>query len=300
MTEKIKNVCAACTICQKAEVRRQNLAAAFQQAELDDIPLPRQAYGIDFYGRAKGETLVAIDLCTREAMLWLLPNRRQENIARALLTGLIFQKGVPLIFRNGEAAELFVGTVAAMNSYLGIQQVTTGGHNPRSNAVVERFMQHLTACLTNCHDSQNGNMRDYLPTIAFAHNTAFNSAINFTPFEAGHGLRARTITEARASPRMQITAEGGMDMDDADTNWEKSLFPKVCKLAERLASEAQRQSQWHKRMNAHGLNQAGDKTPPHLLIGYRVYFYRLQHNKKSSRGPGKPNTSPTTTAQPPY
>jgi len=65
-----------------------------------------------------------------------------------------------------------------------------------------------------------------------------------------------------------------MDIDDADKNWEKSLFPKVCKLAERLASEAQRQSQWHKRMNAHGLNQAGDKTPPHLQIGDRVYFYR--------------------------
>ncbi len=129
MTEEIKSVCAACTICQKAKVRRQNLAAAFQQAELDDIPIPRQAYGIDFYGHAKGEILVAIDLCTREALLWLLPNRRQENITRALLTGLIFQKGVPLIFRNDEAAELVAGTVAAMNTYLGIQQVTNGGHN---------------------------------------------------------------------------------------------------------------------------------------------------------------------------
>ena len=274
MADEIKRVCAACTTCQKAEVRRQNLSSAFQQAELDDIPLPRQAYGIDFYGHAKGEILVAVDLCTREATLWFLPNRKQDNVARALLTGLIFQKGVPLIFRNDEAAELVGGTVAAMNTYLGIQQVTTGGYNPRSNAVVERFMQHLTACLTKCDDSQYSNMRDYLPAIAFAHNTALNSAINCTPFEAGHGLRARTITEARASPRLQITAERGMDIDDADKNWGKSLFPKVCKLAERLASEAQRQSQWHKRMNAHGLNQAGDKTPPHLQIGDRVYFYR--------------------------
>jgi hypothetical protein len=119
----------------------------------------------------------------------------------------------------------------------------TGGHNPRSTGVVERFVQHLTACLTKCDDSQYGNMRDYLPAIAFAHNTAFSSAINCTPFEAGHGLRARTITEARASPRLQITADGGMDIDDADKTWEKSLFPKVCKLAERLAGEAQRQSQ---------------------------------------------------------
>ena len=94
-----------------------------------------------------------------------MPNRRQDNVARALLTGLIFQKGVPLTFRNDEATELVEGTVAAMNSYLRIQQITTGGHNPRSNAVVERFMQHLTACLTKCDDSQYGNMRDYLPAI---------------------------------------------------------------------------------------------------------------------------------------
>jgi hypothetical protein len=93
-----------------AKAKPSHLAAAFQQAELDDIPLPRQAYGIDFFGHAKGEILVAIDLCTREALLWFLPNRRQENIARALLTGLIFQKGVPLIFRNDEAAELVAGT----------------------------------------------------------------------------------------------------------------------------------------------------------------------------------------------
>ena len=57
------------------------------------------------------------------------------------------------MFRNDEAAELVEGTVAAMNSYLGIQQITTGEQNPRSNAVVERFMQHLTACLTMCDDS---------------------------------------------------------------------------------------------------------------------------------------------------
>jgi hypothetical protein len=87
-----------------------------------------------------------------------------------------------------------------MNRYLGIEQITTGSHNPRSNAVVERFMQHLNRCLTKCDDSQYKNMKDFLPAIAFAHNIAFNSAINCTPFEAGHGLRAKTITEAHANP----------------------------------------------------------------------------------------------------
>ena len=53
------------------------------------MPLPRQAYGIDSYGHEKGEILVAVDLCTREATLWFLPNRKQDHVARALMTGLI-------------------------------------------------------------------------------------------------------------------------------------------------------------------------------------------------------------------
>jgi hypothetical protein len=119
MTEEIKEICKACKICQEAEVHRKNLSATFRQADEKDLPLPRQAYGIDFYGHEKGEILVAVDLCTREATLWFLPNRKQENVARALMTGLILQKGVPLIFRNDEASEFVKGVVAAMNRYLG-------------------------------------------------------------------------------------------------------------------------------------------------------------------------------------
>jgi hypothetical protein len=161
-------------------------------------------------------TVVAVELCTREVSLWFLPDRKQENVARALLTGLILQKIVPLIFRNDGASEFVKGVVASMNRYLGITQVTTASHNPRSNAVVERFMQHLNGCLTKCDDTQYNNMQDYLPAIAFAHNAAFNSAINCTPFEAGHGLQARTITEACAGPRLQVVAEGGMDLLEAN------------------------------------------------------------------------------------
>jgi hypothetical protein len=128
-----------------------------------------------------------------------------------------------------------------------------------------------------------------LPAIAFAHNTAFNSAINCTPFEAGHDLQARTITEARAGPRLQIVAEGGMDLLEADTNWEKSLFPIVL----RLASEAQRQSQWHKRMNAHNLNQSGSKVEDKgLSPGDRAHFYKPLGllSRKLGEGAAKPST----------
>jgi transposase InsO family protein len=197
------------------------LSAAFEQAEKEDLPLPRQAYGIDFYGHTHGDILVALDLCTREVSLWFLPDRKIEGVAKA--HSAIFQKGVPLIFVNDEAKEFVDGVVHSMNRYLGIKQITTGGHNPRSNANVERFMQHLTSCLTKCDDTQYRNLKDYIQAIAFAHNSVFNSAINCTPFEVGHDLRARTITEARASPRLQITAEEGIELQEPDHKWESTM-----------------------------------------------------------------------------
>jgi hypothetical protein len=172
MKTQILDICSACSTCQKSQVRRQNLSAKFQQADIKDLPMPRQRYGIDFFGHEQGVILVAIDLCTREATLWFLANRKQDSVARALLSGLILQKGVPLSFRNDEAPEFVKDVVSAMNRYLGIKQITTGSHNQRSNAVMERFMQqHLNGCLTKCDDAQYKNMKDFLPAIAFAHNT---------------------------------------------------------------------------------------------------------------------------------
>jgi hypothetical protein len=136
MANEIKVICKACQSCQTAKVRRQNLSAAFEQAEKEDLPLPRQAYGIDFYGHAHGEILVALDLCTREVSLWFLPDRKMKGVTKALLSGLIFQKGAPFIFVNDEAKEFVDGVVHSMNRYLGVKQITTGGHNPRSNANV--------------------------------------------------------------------------------------------------------------------------------------------------------------------
>jgi hypothetical protein len=91
MKTQILDICSACSTCQKSQVRRQNLSAEFQHADIKDLPMPRQRYGINFYGHEQGEILVAIDLCTREATLLFLSNRKQDGVARALLSRLILQ-----------------------------------------------------------------------------------------------------------------------------------------------------------------------------------------------------------------
>jgi hypothetical protein len=119
MKKQILETVQSCPDCQAAQVRRRNLNADFQAVQQTDLPLPRQNYGIDFYGHKDGEILVAIDLVTRETLLWFLKDRKQEGVAKALLSGLAFTKGVPLTFRSDEAPEFVDGVVSAMNAYLG-------------------------------------------------------------------------------------------------------------------------------------------------------------------------------------
>ena len=55
---------------------------------------------------------------------------KTEGVTKALLSGIIFQKGVPLLFVNDEASEFVGDTVHAMNQYLGIKQITRGTQSP--------------------------------------------------------------------------------------------------------------------------------------------------------------------------
>jgi len=162
-----------------------------------------------------------------------------------------------------------------MNEYLGIDQIDTGGYNARGNAVVERFMQTLTANLTKCSKKEYDDIGLYLQAIAFAHNTTFSSVLNCTPFEAGHGLKARSVSDARLSPRMQLYTEPRGDDEDCVTHWDTTVHKNVVELATRFASDAVRQSEWHRKMTAEARNQSGKPIDNALLKeGMEVYFYK--------------------------
>jgi hypothetical protein len=88
-------------------------------------------------------------------------------------------------------------------------------------------------------DADYGNIEKIaLPSFQFALNTTFNSAIGCTPFEAGHGLSATTIAQARVQvTRRAIDAEGGRDsdtLDDVDEFFDqiKEQFELAMRMAE--------------------------------------------------------------------
>ena len=76
MINQIKMICKACEQCQTAKSQRQQLSAAFEQADKEDLPPP----SIDFYGHTHDDILVAIDLLTREPSLCFLPDRKMISL----------------------------------------------------------------------------------------------------------------------------------------------------------------------------------------------------------------------------
>ena len=279
MDEDIKVWCDKCDTCKRAIVRRQHLRTKFNEQAKSPTKLPRQAYGVDFYGYHGGEILVMVDLCTRECILRRLPNRNQKGVAQTLLDAIIFSRGVPEIIRSDNAPELMQGAVMNICKYLGIQQIVTGGHNPRGNAICERVNQTLGAMIRKLSDSEYKTLAEILPSLQFAINTTYNSAIGGTPFEAGHGLPVRSITQARLDVKAVAShAVGGVEdtLEDVSTEFDKSMIHNTLELATRMAEVANSESQWNKRMNSERLNHTGRKYDPskRLPVGTKVFFYK--------------------------
>ncbi len=75
-----------------------------------------------------------------------------------------------------------------------------------------------------------------LPAFQFAINTSFNSATGCTPFEAGHGLAATSIAQARLqATRYATNAEGGDGdtLEDVDQFFDQSMIKEQLELAVR-------------------------------------------------------------------
>ena len=258
-------------------MRRKHLKTGFTARSLENLLMPRQSYGVDFYGVPSGEILVIVDLCTRETVLVHTTSRDQSKVAKALLTHIIFARGVPVSLRSDSAPELVSGWVTDINAYLNITQVKTGGYNPRGNAICERANQTIGAMLRKCSDEQYKNIADYLPAMAFAMNCTHSDALNCTPFEAGHGLPARTIAQARADTSRLQFSEGGNDdcVQDISKRFNKSLEKSILELATRMASAAHQEAEWQRRLTSKRLNQTGKITKDeHLAIGAKVWFYK--------------------------
>ena len=280
MHSDIESVCTTCETCIKARStirRRKKLKMVFKPMPGKPLLLPREQYGIDFYGLQDGEILVMVDLFSRETFLEYPPIRQQNGVCAALLKRIVYANGVPKQIRSDNAPELMQGIVRQLCAYLDISQVVTGGHNPRGNSICERVNQTLGAMIRKLSDLEYKDLRLHLPAFEFVINTTLNSATKRTPFEIAHGFPARIIAQ-KARIEAQHGGRGGTDPDmleDLSPTFDSSLTKSILELAMELVTEVRSITEWHRRMTHEHQNQSGrvinlDK----LAIGTEVYFYK--------------------------
>ena len=279
MDSDIESICKSCSICHAAKVRRQKLQADFDAQAPQAYARPRQHYGIDFYGVQGGEILVIVDLFTRETILEWLPSRKQGIVVDMIMRRIIFERGVPFSIRSDNAPELMRGIVKKLCEYLNITQILTGGHNPRGNAICERANQTLGAILRKLNDHEYKNIKTYIPAFQFAMNITPHSAIGCSPFEAGHGVPANTLSSARLlANRYQHNHLEGQDGDvieDSNSTELQGQVKNLIELAMRMTEVVKSTSEWHRRMTSQKLAQNGRKINyEDYKIGSKVYFYK--------------------------
>jgi hypothetical protein len=141
MDRDVERFISECETCRRSTIRRRHLKMIFDPDAPSARALPRPHYGLDFYGVHQGEILVIIDLFSSEVILEHLSSRSQLKAAATLLKHVILSRGVPVSFRTDIAPELMRGAVEIICQFLNIEQITTGGHSPRGNAIFERVNQ---------------------------------------------------------------------------------------------------------------------------------------------------------------
>ncbi len=130
-----------------------------------------------------------------------------------------------------------------------------------------------------------------LPAFQFAINTTFNSAIGCTPFEAGHGLSATTIAQARLqATRYATNAEGARDgdtLEDVDPFFDQGIIKEQLELAVRMAEVVRATSEWHRRMADVGESKSIRANSRLRQICYRERSISVQatnHGRHNSKG----------------
>ena len=152
---------------------------------------PGECYGIDIYTVAPAATgesaiLTVVDLFTRWTKFIALLNGTAEEVIRALLRDVIYERGAPSTLVS-DSAKAFVGHVArGLTEALQTRHVTTA-YYPQGNSIVERRHYILGECFRALPKHQRRHWPTELPRISFAVNATVHETTQLSPFQIEYG-----------------------------------------------------------------------------------------------------------------
>ncbi len=209
MKKDIRAIVTNCAACQLLKAKR---ARAHRHFRAKVFCTPRTSWGMDFYGIAKSKNgynnlLGAIDLATAESRLFACKERTAPIVTECTLHGIFLRDGCPLHIHSDAAREFISKAMRRLCQLMGCQQTTTLAHHPTGNATIERLWQWIAACLKIMTGEQYHEWEKYVRLMEHVWNTSYHSVLKCSPFEAAHGLKARSAVDSLARATATVNTD---------------------------------------------------------------------------------------------
>ena len=247
--KQTRTVVRNCVACQLLKAKR---ARAHRHFRAKVFCTPRTSWGCDFYGVAKSTSghnniLGAIDLATAECRLFACKNRSAATVLNCLLHGIVLRDGCPLHIHSDAAREFLSKAMKRLCEIVGCKQTTTLAHHPTGNSTIERLWQYVALCLKLMTNVQYKKWERFIRLMEHVWNTTFHSVLQCTPFEAAHGLPARTVLDTHVERETEtvgdlMTSDGVEAMKITAKAFEKQIHQLRREAAERRAVLARKGS----------------------------------------------------------
>lgn len=277
MKSAVRSIVSSCAPCQLLKAKR---ARAHRHFRAKVFCTPRTSWGCDFYGVAESKKkynniLGAIDLATAECRLFACRNRSAEVVTDCILHGIVLRDGCPLHIHSDAAREFISKAMQRLCQIIGCQQTTTLAHHPTGNSTIERLWQWIASCLRQMTREQYLQWEKYVRLMEHTWNTSFHSVLQCSPFEAAHGLKARSAIDSLARETGAVSTDL-MTTDGVDAMREtaRAFEQQIQQVREAAATN-----------NAVLLNR-GPKKP--YKVGTEVSFYIPPTEAEATRMGRKP------------
>ena len=247
--KQTRTVVRNCAACQLLKAKR---ARAHRHFRAKVFCTPRTSWGCDFYGVAESSSghnniLGAIDLATSECRLFACKNRSAATVTNCILHGIVLRDGCPLHIHSDAAREFISKAMKKLCKIIGCKQTTTLAHHPTGNSTIERLWQYVALCLKLMSNTQYTTWEKFIRLMEHVWNVTFHSTLKCSPFEAAHGLPARSVLDTyveNTDGKMVdlMTTDGVEAMKQTAKGFEKQIYQLRKEAAEKRAALARKGS----------------------------------------------------------
>ncbi|UYV63259.1 hypothetical protein LAZ67_2003565 [Cordylochernes scorpioides] len=189
-----------CRECQRRKKLPRHPAG--QLVSIPPVEKPFFKVGVDLLGKfpvskdGNRWIIVCTDYMTRYAITKVIPDGGTIETAKFLVKDVILKHGAPREMITDRGRNFISQVIKEINALCGIVHRFTTAYHPQTNGLTERFNKPLGDMLSMYTGVEQKDWDQVLPYVTFAHNTAKQEAIGYTPFFLVHAREAETYIDA--------------------------------------------------------------------------------------------------------